>query len=492
MKPLKYLNWIEQFYIKIALIILFYPLFSFYSNNIFAGEVYNSEIGAKIVKTNKDNSIVSSILGRNNYYSYSITTCPGEDTRYQMNISWAVDTIVKRSSLLYTTTKDKQWKKATIFRPDTHFCDLFDNKYSKLANGDNFYEEAKFIKCNAELKNLKANTNYMYKIINDSCSNAGDKLLPGRFESDIHYFKTSGSRKWSACIISDFHSYPPLPERTNAAMKMIKEVKKYDDKISWILHLGDICAWGGSYSFWKELYNNEYFKEYMWAGVNGNHDNMSRKYELSNNYFRFANFYPSNGYEGEEGVSYYFNYSGTLFIMLNSEKMRNDEGVEAAQKWVREVIKKNLSDFIVVCEHYQWFFGNDGSSSQYERWRKLFDECGVDLALAGNTHIYVRTNAIYNGVEVSDSLGHSTKEYSNKGTVYLQTPSSDNERGVSFTSPLKYNKELIRARWTEGPNTVGAMHISVSSREMKLVLLNRNCKIIDRIIIKTKKKHKLE
>ena len=51
MKPLKYLNWIERFYIKIALIILFYPLFSFYSNNIFAGEVYNSEIGAKIVKT---------------------------------------------------------------------------------------------------------------------------------------------------------------------------------------------------------------------------------------------------------------------------------------------------------------------------------------------------------------------------------------------------------------------------------------------------------
>ena len=111
---------------------------------------------------------------------------------------------------------------------------------------------------------------------------------------------------------------------------------------------------------------------------------------------------------------------------------------------------------------------------------------------ASNNHIYVRTNAIYNGVEVSDSLGHSTKEYSNKGTVYLQTPSSDNERGVSFTSPLKYNKELIRARWTEGPNTVGAMHISVSSREMKLVLLNRNCKIIDSIIIKTKKKHKLE
>lgn len=427
-----------------------------------------------------------------NYKAYSIVTCPGEDTRTQMNISWAVDANIAKSYLLYTTIKDKMWKKAIVAIPEKDYCDLFNNIYSKRANGENYYETAKFIKCNVVLKKLKKKTKYMYKVITESCNSSATAVnssatstksaiatTQSKQISDIHYFITSGSNKWSACIISDFHNYPPLPKRTEAAMSMIKKITEYDNNVSWILHLGDICAWGGSYSFWKDLYTNDYFKKYMWAGVNGNHDNMSRKYELTNNYFRYANFYPLNGYDGEKGVCYYFNYSGTLFIMLNSESMRTDTGLAKAQEWVKEVIANNQAEYIVVCEHYQWFFGADGESSQYERWRKVFDECGVDLALAGNNHIYVRTNAIYNGKEVIDSLECKSKKSLRNGTVYIQTPSSDNERGVSCNTPLTHNKELIKTRWTEGPNTVGAIHISVSPKRIKLALLNRNGDIID-------------
>lgn len=57
--------------------------------------------------------------------------------------------------------------------------------------------------------------------------------------------------------------------------------------------------------------------------------------------------------------------------MLNSEMMRKDEGLAAAQQWVRRVIQENPARYVVVMEHYQWFFATTGRTSQYERWHDL-------------------------------------------------------------------------------------------------------------------------
>ena len=86
-------------------------------------------------------------------------------------------------------------------------------------------------------------------------------------------------------------------------MNMVKTVNSYAEGknkrgFDWVLHLGDVCAWGGSWSFWKEMYSQDAFRSYMWAGLNGNHDNMSRKYQLTNQYFKNATANPLNGYEG--------------------------------------------------------------------------------------------------------------------------------------------------------------------------------------------------
>ena len=164
--------------------------------------------------------------------------------------------------------------------------------------------------------------------------------------------------------------------------------------------------------------------------------------------------------------------------MLNSEDMRSDEGLAAARKWVREVIEQNPARYTVVCEHYQWFFGQDGNSSQYSRWSDLFDELGVDLALAGNNHIYVRSYPVLGG-EVTDG---------SSGTVYVQTPSSDNERGAASMGEIEHNEELIASRWFEGPKTVGAVHMSVSPKEMVLTLLDRNGTVLDMVSVKAKRK----
>ena len=453
---------------------------------------------------------------------HSISTCPGEDCSNEMIISWGADTSVQ-SWLLWSKASDKGWRRAKRENPIWYRTEIYNGKSSKRANNENFFEDVIFNKCRVKLSGLEPNTTYKYMIVSSpagggtstsasTATNTGRgtgtgttasgtsttstgtvtstaasgngtgagtsvKTAAAKTSTGAYTFKTAGAKEWSACIISDFHNYSPIPGRLEAADKMIGKIKEYDPSMDWVLHLGDICAWGGSYSFWKNLYGMQWFRDYMWAGVNGNHDNMSRKYELTNEYFRNSAAYPLNGYPGEMGVCYWFKYGEALFIMLNNESMRTQEGLEDAQEWFKSVIKSNPSKYIIVCEHYQWFFGTDGADSQIARWSKLFDEFGVDLALAGNNHIYVRTNALYNKEETDGS----------RGTVYIQTPSSDNERGQAMKPELTHNKEIIKCRWTEGPKTVGAMSIKVFPTHIELALLDRNGTVIDTATVKAKR-----
>lgn len=382
---------------------------------------------------------------------FSVTACPAEDCSSAMNFSWATDTSVKSAVLEVAKASDGAWKKSVKQRFDGVLCKTYDSVYSKNANGEDIYEHVIINKYNASVNGLDRDTRYKYRIIADDCT------------AGVRYFKSGGAKEWEACIISDFHAYAPLYSRTRSAMDMISTVEKFAP-FDWILHLGDVTAWGGSYSFWKDLYTESPFCEYMWAGVNGNHDNMTRGYiRTTNEFFRDAAAYPLNGYEGEKGVCYHFRYGDVLFIMLNNENMKSDQGLAAAQRWVREVVKANPAPYIVVCEHYQWFMGKTGADSQYGRWSALFDELGVNLALAGNNHIYVSVPSV------------------SGSTVYIQTPSSDNERGVHYDkdTPIEHNAHKIKFRWSEGAETVGAMHMKVTRKKMILTLLDRYGNVLD-------------
>ena len=285
---------------------------------------------------------------------FSVVTCPAEDASVAMNVSWATDADAPQSHVIFTESTDKLWRNARRATDvDMHLCTTFDSLWSKTALNEDVYERWRFNKCGTTLKKLKPDTEYMYRVV------AGDQCTP------IYRFRTAGAKCWSACVISDFHHYPPVPSRLRSAMTMIDTICRKDASLDWVLHLGDVIAWGGSYSFWKSMYDEPIFRKYMWAGVNGNHDNMSRKYaKCTNDFFRNANHYPRNGYAGEEGVCYYFRYGDALFVMLNSESMRTDEGLAAAQDWFCQVMRKQRKKarYVIVCEHYQWFFGNDGKT----------------------------------------------------------------------------------------------------------------------------------
>ncbi len=387
---------------------------------------------------------------------------PGVDATTSARINWHSDLNGPETYCYFTTADDSDWSEVQRIEPTREECTVYDNMYSKTPDGKDFYESAHFTRNVASLEKLQPGTRYMYKV--------GEKA-----DGEIRYFSTlPDDGTWTAAIISDFHTYTPIPDRKKAAMSMLDKLKSINGgDFDMILHLGDIIAWGGSYSFWKDLYDEPYFRNYMWAGVNGNHDNMDRTYKFSgNHFFKNANANPLNGYEGQEGVCYYTKLGDLLIIALNSEAMRTPEGLTEAQNWVKEVIANNPSKYVAVMEHYQWFYGHKGTESQFSRWNELFDKYGVDFALAGNNHIYVATPPIKDRKPTEPG----------KGTVYIQTPSSDNERGHAeqeFTD----HTGLIKSRWDEGPMTVGALLMKVTPKNIEISLYNRNGDLIDQNII---------
>lgn len=412
---------------------------------------------------------------------YCINACPGENANSQINVSWAADTTLTDSYLLVC----EDGKKPVAYYPTQYVCNDFYDLPSASPAGEKIRETPRFLHCKVSLSGLKADTGYSYVI----CSGTAKKVnslrsAKGQLCEERH-FKTAGADEWSACIISDFHSYTPLPKRLEGAMAMVNTVKEYDPAVDWVLNLGDVCAWGGSHSFWRELYRQDNYKNCIWAGVNGNHDNMSRGYEKqSHAFFRENAAYPQNGYGDQQGVCYWFRYGQVLFVMLNNEAMHDYMGLHDAQNWVRKVItdQKNSSNppvYTVVCEHYEWFYPN-GAFLQYKRWHELFDQLGVDLALSGNSHIYVRSLPVYDGKVTDGSCG----------TVYLQTSSSDNERGRTIKDEPLQNSDKVAFRFTEGSHTISALDLKVNDSKMTLTLLDRNGKVLDSAEVMAKKDKK--
>ena len=405
---------------------------------------------------------------------FSISTGPGADASVSIGISWACDTTFKHNCVLVTEASDTGWAEARDVEPSQHErFTAFQGFSSKKADGSDFVEDAVFTKLGATLTDLKPDTDYKYVIVEKK----GDTVIA---RSTEHRFRTAGATHWSACIISDFHSYPPIPTRLEAAMGMIDTMQRFDPSIDWVFSPGDVVAWGGSYSFWRRMFEEDNFNEFIWARVNGNHDNWTRNSMVShdfpaeNPFFIGTSYYPQNGYEGQMGVCYRFRYGNTLFLMLNTERMNNGPEFEAAEKWLRSSVAferggANPPTFVVVCMHYEWFSGTNGRSVQYARWHRIFDELGVDLAVAGNNHVYVRSHALYDDKVTDGSYG----------TVYIQTTSSDNDRGRKFDDVDMQNADKIACRWTEGSYSVSAIHMDVTPERIALTLMDRHGNLID-------------
>jgi hypothetical protein len=403
--------------------------------------------------------------------AYSIIANPGEDCSMQMNIGWQADLGDTNDVVIYTTKSDASWAHAATARGRFEKCEFFNGINSKTPEGKDWKEDAKFLDYGVTLEGLTPDTWYMYKVGHAVAVDGGDK---GK-DSAAHFFKTAGAAEFSFVWISDIHAYTPIPNRIKNANAVLDAAIKTDPRVDFVFATGDVVAWGASYSFWRNLFDQPFARNYMFADVIGNHDWMARGGDGSSDYFRIAHNNPTNGYAGQEGVCYWFIYGDVLFLTFDNELLRKGaEAENTAKAWAAGVIEKQKGKYwkVFIAEHYQWFDGRNGKANWYDHWKDFCDKYNVTLALSGNNHIYERTLPLRRDKVVPDG----------QGTTYMEAPSSDGERGVE-AGKLTMNTDKLVFTYSSHEHsnktevkTIGCVlvHISPKVITTKLVYIDEN------------------
>lgn len=205
-----------------------------------------------------------------------------------------------------------------------------------------------------------------------------------------------------------------------------------------MIHLGDLVEHKNDESEWDEWFNagGWMFATIPSLPVTGNHEYMKEggeKRSLSK-FWRPQFTLPENGIAGLVETSYYLDYQGTRFVVLNSNKKFKQQA-----RWLENVLKHNPNHWTIIIFHHPVYTSSSldrDNKKVRKHWKPLFDKFKVDLVLQGHDHVYSR------GL----SPGRTD------GPVYL----------ISVSGPKMYN--LARAEWMDraGENIQLFQVISIS------------------------------
>jgi acid phosphatase type 7 len=196
--------------------------------------------------------------------------------------------------------------------------------------------------------------------------------------------------------------------------RIVREAFKKNPQASFWLFAGDLIDRPQYDSLWDEFFNASDFVQSIvpCVMVPGNHEypqvdsgsgNVRTVVGLWNRHFTL----PENGVKGLEETSYWFDYQGVRFVMLNGNEKLSEQA-----RWMDSVLATNSSKWTVAVVH-QPVFSMAKTRDQRktrEAFMPVFDKYAVDIVLQGHDHVYARSAKLRNGARVNG------KE---KGTVYV-------------------------------------------------------------------------
>ena len=269
----------------------------------------------------------------------------------------------------------------------------------------------------AELKGLKPGTKYAYSV------SAGGEATPAQS------FRTAPENGvFNFLWMGDVHSTPSKPDKIKVVDQLVaraEEATVESGGISFVLFSGDAVKHGQTYSCWTEWDRSSAKRGYMMAMIPGNKEYYRDKGNTRwhDRWFSNARNNPPNGAPGLAG-SYWFIYGGVLFVGIDTlagegiemdGKVR-ESAADRQREWFEQVAssQKGRYRYLVVFQHYPYFKTNRPCSyGKYDFWSDAFLRHGVDFALSGDSHLYVRSRRLKDGKE------------STGGTVYVVCPSID-------------------------------------------------------------------
>lgn len=325
----------------------------------------------------------------------------------------------------------------------------------KLINID-YADYGTYYKFEYTLDDLIPDTEYTYYVTS------------GGFTTKTYTFRT-GSREMKSGVIgifSDVHMAPDEADKVDVCNDLLKTMQGLVGNPDFTIFMGDLVKRGAYYYQWELFGHPDFVTQYTMAPVAGNHDYYYQdKVRRENSRFIALCNTPENGAQ-EVRSSYYFLTNRVLFAVLDpimeecvsATEVQRD--LSNQETWLRQVFVKNKGkyDYIIVMQHYPHFVADGGGSvgwGGYDRWRKLYDEFGVDMAISGDYHCYVCSKPLYDNSPVEPG----------KGTVYVTVPMIAQSY---YDSEFKGNDQVP---WLDvldvNMATTGACYLKVDSEKLE-------------------------
>lgn len=302
----------------------------------------------------------------------------------------------------------------------------------------------------ALLKDLRIRETYAYRV--------GDGTEFGW--SNVRYFTMEDREQPNFTFIVMGDTQSP-PHQTALFSEMLQKAKQEADEAAFIVHVGDMVDDGNLYTHWHTFFTalQSDSKALPIVPAVGNHENVGNGIETFQQYFKL----PDNGPSAFEGTVYSFDYGNAHFAVLNTETSMT--GLIEQGEWLKQDMAETDKKWKIAIFHRSPYNANiaAGSENVKEVWPPIFDEVGIDLAISGHDHSYVRTFPLKGG------------KVDENGTVYMIAGSS----GQKFYSATQQSYMNVLFEERTQVYTV----VRVTEETISIIVKARDGRVIDEFFL---------
>lgn len=208
---------------------------------------------------------------------------------------------------------------------------------------------------------------------------------------------------------------------------------------SFMIHSGDIVEYSKYEAYWDKMldFNSSYLMSTPLMAVSGNHETTYRN--GSDEIFKHFNYNIPEQEDTSKGFFYSFDYGNAKFIMLNTNRLTDNQLTKDQYDWLVNTLKNNTKKWTIVTMHNPLYsIGNYGSEKNtialalQEQLAGIFAQYNVDLVIQGHDHAYSKTLPITAQGTVDTSyttevINGITYDVNPNGTIYAMHGSAGNQ-----------------------------------------------------------------
>lgn len=190
------------------------------------------------------------------------------------------------------------------------------------------------------------------------------------------------------------------------ASRVIRQAFHGNGDIALVVHAGDLVAQRDNLDHDDEWGEWNQAGGYNYAIVpqvpaTGNHEYVDEVQPDGSEIYRLGPYWPAqfalpaNGAEPVKATTYYVDYQGVRFIILDGTAAINLGSMEAQTRWLDQTLASSKANWNVVLFHQPVFTcarPNDTAEIK-AAWKPVFEKRKVDLVLQGHDHCYSRLTA---------------------------------------------------------------------------------------------------